>query len=101
MRRFTDRAAKIINLRDSDIGRPLSDLTTSLQYPTLPDDAHETLRTLVFSEKQIQTSDQRWFSVRIMPYRRLDNVIDGAVITFVDITATKQVEATLRKDAGA
>jgi two-component system CheB/CheR fusion protein len=101
VRRFTDRAAKIINLRDSDIGRPLSDLTTSLQYPTLPDDAHETLRTLVFSEKQIQTRDQRWFSVRIMPYRRLDNVIDGAVITFVDITATKQVEATLRKDASA
>ena len=101
VRRFTDRAAKIINLRDSDIGRPLSDLTTSLQYPTLPDDAQETMRTLVFSEKQIQTRDQRWFSVRIMPYRRLDNVIDGAVITFVDITATKQMEATLRKDAGA
>jgi two-component system CheB/CheR fusion protein len=69
--------------------------------PTLNDDACETLRTLIFSEKQIQTSDQRWFSVRIMPYRRLDNVIDGAVITFVDITATKQVEATLRKDADA
>jgi two-component system CheB/CheR fusion protein len=101
VRRFTDRAAKIINLRDTDIGRPLSDLTTSLQYPALPEDAQETLRTLVFSEKQIQTSDQRWFSVRIMPYRRLDNVIDGAVITFVDITATKQVEATLRKEADA
>ena len=101
VRRFTDRAAKIINLRDTDIGRPLSDLTTSLQYPGLADDAQETLRTLVFSEKQIQTSDQRWFSVRIMPYRRLDNVIDGAVITFVDITATKKVEATLRKDAKA
>ena len=101
VRRFTDRAAKIINLRDSDIGRPLSDLTTSLQYPTLNDDAHETLRTLIFSEKQIHSSDQRWFSVRIMPYRRLDNVIDGAVITFVDITATKNVEATLRKEADA
>ena len=101
VRRFTDRAAKIINLRDSDIGRPLSDLTTSLQYPALHDDAHETLRTLVYSEKQIQSSDHRWFSVRIMPYRRLDNVIDGAVITFVNITATKQVEATLRKDVDA
>jgi two-component system CheB/CheR fusion protein len=101
VRRFTDRAAKIINLRDSDIDRPLSDLTTTLQYPALPDDAQETLRTLVFSEKQVQTSDQRWFSVRIMPYRRLDNVIDGAVITFVDITTTKQVEATLRKEADA
>ncbi len=93
VRRFTDRAAKIINLRDSDIGRPLSDLTTSLQYPSLHDDANETLRTLLFSEKQIQSSDRRWFSVRIMPYRRLDNMIDGAVITFVDITSTKQVDA--------
>ena len=102
VRRFTDRAAKINNLRDSDIGRPLSDLTTSLQYPTLNDDAHETLRTLVFSEKQIQSSEQRWFSVRIMPYRRLDNMIDGAVITFVDVTATKEeVETTLRKASAA
>lgn len=74
-----DLQSAIINLRDSDIGRPLSDLTTSLQYPALTDDAHETLRTLVFSEKQIQSSDRRWFSARIMPYRRLDNVIDGAV----------------------
>jgi two-component system CheB/CheR fusion protein len=98
VRRYTDRAAKIINLRENDIGRPLSDLTTSLQYPTLHEDAHETLRTLVFSEKQILTSDGRWFSVRIMPYRRLDNVIDGAVITFVDITATKELESKLRKD---
>jgi len=101
VRRFTDRAAKIISLRDSDIGRPLSDLTSSLRYPALSEDANETLRTLIFSEKQVQTSDQRWFTVRIMPYRRLDNVIDGAVITFVDITATKQLEATLRKEAGA
>ncbi|MCU7371690.1 PAS domain-containing protein [Paucibacter sp. O1-1] len=96
VRRFTERASKLINLRDSDIGRPLSDLTTSLQYPDLHEDAHETLRTLVFSEKQILSSEQRWFSVRIMPYRRLDNVIDGAVITFVDITATKELEARLR-----
>nr|WP_269840123.1 PAS domain-containing protein [Paucibacter sp. M5-1]MCZ7882686.1 PAS domain-containing protein [Paucibacter sp. M5-1] len=50
----------------------------------------------MFSEKQILSSEQRWFSVRIMPYRRLDNVIDGAVITFVDITATKELEARLR-----
>ncbi len=99
VRRYTERASKIINLRDSDIGRPLSDLTTILEYPALHADAHETLRTLIFSEKQILASDGRWFSVRIMPYRRLDNVIDGAVITFVDITATKQLESSLRKAA--
>jgi PAS domain-containing protein len=80
-----------------DIGRPLSDLTTSLQYPALHDDALETLRTLAFSEKQVATNDGRWFSVRIMPYRRLDNVIDGVVITFVDVTATKELESALAK----
>jgi PAS domain-containing protein len=97
VRRYTDRASKIVSVRESDVGRPLSDLTTSLQYPALHDDALETLRTLAFSEKQIQTTDGRWLSVRIMPYRRLDNVIDGVVITFVDITATKELELALRK----
>ena len=99
VRRYTERASKIISLRESDIGRPLSDLTTSLQYPTLQDDASETVRTLIITEKQILTSDSRWFMVRIMPYRRIDNVIDGAVITFVDITSAKALETTLRKDS--
>jgi two-component system, chemotaxis family, CheB/CheR fusion protein len=99
VRRYTERAARIINLRESDVGRPLSDLTTSLQYPGMHDDAVDTLRTLVPTEKQILASDGHWFSVRIMPYRRLDNVIDGLVITLVDITVTKDLEAALRKDA--
>ena len=88
VRRYTNRAAKIINLRDTDVGRPLSDLTSSLEYPELHQDAQQTLQTLVFSEKQIETSDKRRFSVRIMPYRRLDNVIDGVVITFLELTAS-------------
>ncbi|UYG04717.1 PAS domain-containing protein [Halomonas sp. LR3S48] len=98
LRRFTDRASKIISIREGDIGRPLSDLTTSLLYPELNDDALNTLSTLAFSEKQITTTDDRWFTVRIMPYRRLDNVIDGVVITLIDITATKELEQALRKD---
>ena len=97
VRRYTERASGIINLRESDIGRPLSDLTSSLDYPDLNDDARATLRTLAVSEKEISTDDERWFSVRIMPYRRLDNVIDGVVITLLDITETKQLEATLRR----
>jgi two-component system CheB/CheR fusion protein len=97
VRRYTERASKIINLRDSDVGRPLSDITTSLQYPSLHQDAQETLRTLIFCEKQIRDLAGRWFSVRIMPYRRLDNVIDGVVITFVDNTAVKELETNLRR----
>lgn len=86
VRRYTERAATIVRLRESDIGRPLSDLSTTLRYPALKEDAQETLRTLAVSEKNVATDDNRWFSVRIIPYRRLDNMIDGVVITLVDIT---------------
>ncbi|MCR2746580.1 chemotaxis protein CheB [Limnobacter parvus] len=85
VRRYTERAAKIISLRESDVGRPLSDLSSILNYPELNEDAAETLRTLAFSQKQISGSDGRQFSVRIMPYKRLDNVIDGVVITLMAI----------------
>lgn len=97
VRRYTERAATIISVRESDIGRPLSDLTTSLRYPELQEDARQTLSTLSVSEKQITTTDDRWFSIRIMPYRRLDNMIDGVVITLVDITETKKLESSLRE----
>ena len=81
VRRFTDKITRIIHLREGDIGRPLSDLASTLNYPQLHDDAKETLRTLAFSEKQISTTDGHWFTVRIMPYRTVANVIQGAVIT--------------------
>jgi PAS domain-containing protein len=101
VRRYTDRATKIINVRESDVGRPFSDLTSNLQYPELHEDALETLRTLTFSEKQVLANGDRWFTVRIIPYRRLDNVIDGVVITFVDITETKKLDQALRRDLEA
>lgn len=97
VRRFTEQMTRIVNLRDTDIGRPLSDLTTTLNYPDLVADARDTLRTLAFTEKEISTTDAHWYKVRIMPYRTVANVIQGAVITFVDITAAKQLEARLRK----
>ena len=56
------------------------------------------LRTLAFSEKQIAATDGRWLSVRIMPYRTMEDVIGGVVITFADITAAKTLEAELREE---
>lgn len=53
------------------------------------------LRSLVFSERAVASHDGRWFSVRIMPYRTSDNRIDGVVITFTDVTALKQLEASV------
>ena len=97
VRRFTEQISRVVHLREADIGRPLSELATTLIYPELHADVKETLRTLAFSEKQIATTDGHWFSVRVMPYRTQANVIQGAVITFVDITVAKELEARLRK----
>ncbi|MGM0631764.1 MAG: chemotaxis protein CheB [Pseudomonadota bacterium] len=99
VRRYTDRAARIISLREGDIGRPLGELSSILQYPELDEDAMQTLRTLQVSEKEVITSDDRWFTVRIMPYHRIDDVIDGVVITMVEITATKKLEQALRDES--
>jgi two-component system CheB/CheR fusion protein len=98
VRRFTSGANKLFKLIPGDVGRPLSDITSNLIYPELIDEAREVLRTLVFSEKQITTTDGRWFSVRIMPYRTIDDVIGGVVITFAEITATKTLEAKLHEE---
>lgn len=97
VRRYTDRITRIIHLREGDIGRPLTDLASTLIYPQLAADAPETLQTLTFSEKPIATIDGLWFLVRIKPYRTLANVIQGVVITLIDITAAKELESRLRK----
>jgi two-component system, chemotaxis family, CheB/CheR fusion protein len=69
IRRFTDQTTNLFKLRQTDIGRPFTDMVSELQYPEITEHAHEVLRTLVFNETEIETNDQRWFNVRIMPYR--------------------------------
>jgi two-component system CheB/CheR fusion protein len=101
VRRFTTQATKIIKLIPGDVGRPITDLASDLLYPELAEDAREVLRKLGFAEKPISTRDGRWFSVRIMPYRTLDDRIDGVVITFADITVAKKLEAQLREKHAA
>jgi two-component system CheB/CheR fusion protein len=96
VRRFTPQATKIIKLIPADEGRPITDLASELRYPELPDDARTVLRTLASLEKPISSIDGRWFTVRIMPYRTLDDRIDGVVITFADITSAKLLESKLR-----
>ncbi|HRD95941.1 MAG TPA: chemotaxis protein CheB [Rubrivivax sp.] len=97
VRRFTTQAAQIIKLIPGDAGRPVTDLATELDYPGLAGDTREVLRTLVPQERQVAGRDGRWFSVRVMPYRTQVNQIDGVVITFVDISAVKGLEARLRQ----
>jgi two-component system CheB/CheR fusion protein len=98
VRRFTPGADKLFKLLPGDVGRPLSDIANDLLYPMMTGEAREVLRTLVFSEKQISATDGRWFLVRIMPYRTMEDVIGGLVITFADITAAKVLESQLREE---
>lgn len=98
VRRYTEQITRIIHLREGDIGRPLTDLASTLNYPTLSQDAQQTLKTLTLTEKEITTTDGLWFMVRIKPYRTLTNMIQGVVITLIDITTAKKLEARLRKE---
>jgi two-component system CheB/CheR fusion protein len=97
IRRYTDQLTKLIKLRPSDIGRLFTEMVSDLQYPEIADHAREVLRTLIFKECNVPTNDQRWFKVRIMAYRTLENRINGVVITFIDITVAKKLEADLNK----
>ncbi len=99
IRRFTDSVADIFKIRTTDIGRPFTDLVSSLEYVGIDKDARHVLKTLITVEKSVPTNDGKWFQFRIMPYRTTDDRIDGLVITFVDVTQAKHFELAL-KEAG-
>ena len=97
VRLFTAGSNRVFKLIPGDVGRPITDIASDLLYPELAEDAQEVLQTLVFHEQQVAARNGRWFIVRIMPYRTLENMINGVVITFADITVSKTLEAALRK----
>nr|WP_299528196.1 CheR family methyltransferase [uncultured Lutibacter sp.] len=97
IRSFTDSVTKIFKIRKVDIGRPLTELVSVLEYTNFEHDTNQVLKTLNTVETNIETNDNRWFAVRIMPYRTLDDRIDGLVITFNNISDSKQLEIELMK----
>ena len=95
IRRFTDQVANIFKIRQIDIGRPFTDLVTILLYPDIAFQARQVIKTLITTEKIISTNDDKWYNLRIMPYRTIDDRIDGLVMTFSDITISKRLELEL------
>lgn len=96
VKRYTEQARQVIRLINSDIGRPLSDLTSSLRYDSLLEDCQQVLANLVPLEKEVQNTAGRWYLVRLMPYRTAENVIEGLVMTIIDIDRTKTGELALQ-----
>lgn len=96
--RFTPEAKMIINLISGDEGRPVSHIGSNLiGYINLVEDVQAVLDTLIPKELDVQTVIGKWYTMRILPYRTVDNGIEGAVITFIDNTARKEAEAALYK----
>jgi two-component system CheB/CheR fusion protein len=96
VRWFAPQTAEIIHLIASDIGRPVTDLVSQLDYPKLAEDIREVLRTLVPLKKEIPCHDGRWFAVRIIPYRTKESMIDGLVVTFLDVSEAHKLAVDLQ-----
>ncbi|MBF0292537.1 MAG: PAS domain-containing protein, partial [Nitrospinae bacterium] len=97
IRRFTPTVTTAINLIQGDIGRPVTHIVTNLEgYARLEEDSQAVLDTLIPKEVEVRTKNGTWYLMRIAPYRTLENVIEGVVIIFVDITARKRAEEERR-----
>jgi two-component system CheB/CheR fusion protein len=106
--RFTPAVTQFINLIHADIGRPLGHIVANLMgYDRLVADVQSVLDTLAPKELEVRTSTGAWYLLRIRPYRTSENVIEGAVVTFTEVTALKTAQAvqreseSLRRLAGA
>ena len=97
IKRFSKEAAQVISLIDSDLGRPLEHLASRLNYGQMIQDLRQVLDTLVPLEREVQTTEGTWYMMRIMPYRTMQDRIQGAVLTFRDVDAQKKVQENLQE----
>ncbi|MCK9297177.1 MAG: PAS domain-containing protein [Desulfobulbaceae bacterium] len=92
---FTAEAARVTNLIKTDVGRPLEHIATNLEYDDMYQDIRQVISTLAGVEKEVRTKGGEWFQMKILPYRTTENMIDGAVLTFVSITNQKETQQHL------
>ena len=99
VRNFTPTTMELFGIRPRDIGRPISDLSSRIDYPDLEADAHKVDETLQSFEREVSVkASGQVFLMRIKPYRTTDNRLDGYVLSFVDITERKRYEETLKRN---
>ncbi|MBK9442836.1 MAG: PAS domain-containing protein [Comamonadaceae bacterium] len=98
IRRYTREALKIYPLIAGDIGRPLADIQSNFDSQSLLVELQAVLDTLVPQEREVRTFDGKWYLARIQPYRTLDNVIEGVVLTFTEVTDFKRLSDAVRRN---
>jgi two-component system CheB/CheR fusion protein len=97
IKRFTQQATGLINLIPADIGRPLAHIASKIKYPYFIHDVENVIRTLEPRDVPVESTEGRWFQMRIIPYRTLENVMDGAAITFLDTSRQKLLEQQIEQ----
>jgi two-component system CheB/CheR fusion protein len=97
IKRFTPPTTKIMNLIASDVGRPIDHMTHQFARVDFIADAKSVLQNLAVVKKEVRASDGRWYTMTCLPYRTLDNKIDGVILTFNDVSALKQSELSMRE----
>ncbi|MBD2594540.1 PAS domain-containing protein [Nostoc spongiaeforme FACHB-130] len=97
IRRFTPTAQRLLNLIPTDVGRPLSDIRSTIEVPNLESLIIEVIDTLNLKELEAQDTEGRWYNLRIRPYRTTENQIDGVVMVFMDIDALKRSTQKLQQ----
>jgi two-component system CheB/CheR fusion protein len=90
--RYTPAVTKLINLVETDIGRPIHHISTHTIHENLTEQIKEVLKTLSPFEKEVKTGEHTWYLIRILPYRTENNIVDGVVIAVIDITEQKQAQ---------
>lgn len=94
---FTAPVAELFNITRHDIGRAITDFTNQLNYDEIEEDARRVLKDLIPIEREVGSKRGQLFSMRMRPYRTVEDRIDGTVVTFVDISERARMEAALRE----
>ena len=98
IRRFTPNIKSIFNIMDTDLGRPLFHISHNLQHQDLIREIQNVMDDLQFRSWEVETRDGKWFTMRMLPYRTLENAVEGVVVTFFDITEVKKNQEELLRE---
>lgn len=92
IRQFTPQAQRLLNLIAGDLGRPIGNIKPNLEIPDLEERVHAVIDQISEQQFELQDRDGHWYSVRIRPFKSLENRVDGVVIAFIDVDALKDSE---------